>query len=232
MTGAPLAMMELATEFLSCGATIHVIVLNKKGGLMPELARRKIKVLDDKSGLSFKTAMKADLIIAGSAVCSSWIENYLSRTVFGSTQIMWRIMEHRREYFNRSKLVLNRVKKLIFLSESQSKQWLAWCEEENIQLKSKPALVPLSVNDELAFVAGISCSLNTPSFTTDNMVEKKTSLRNAVRKEMGLTDDDMLVVALSSKNPGKGQFFLAFKINHFKGQILPNFLLGCNTWKA
>ncbi|KAL0294717.1 UNVERIFIED_CONTAM: hypothetical protein Sradi_6871900 [Sesamum radiatum] len=50
-----------------------VIVLNKKGGLMPELARRKIKVLEDKTDLSFKTAMKADLIIAGSAVCSSWI---------------------------------------------------------------------------------------------------------------------------------------------------------------
>lgn len=73
MTGAPLAMMELATEFLSCGATISVIVLNRRGGLMPELTRRKIKVLEDKTDLSFKTAMKADLIIAGSAVCSSWI---------------------------------------------------------------------------------------------------------------------------------------------------------------
>lgn len=73
MTGAPLAMMELATEFLSCGATISVIVLNKKGGLMAELNRRKIKVLVDKSDLSFKTAMKANLIIAGSAVCSNWI---------------------------------------------------------------------------------------------------------------------------------------------------------------
>ncbi|KAL3633015.1 hypothetical protein CASFOL_025999 [Castilleja foliolosa] len=73
MTGAPLAMMELATEFLSCGATISVIVLNRKGGLMPEHTRRKIKVLEDKTDLSFKTAMKEDLIIAGSAVCSSWI---------------------------------------------------------------------------------------------------------------------------------------------------------------
>ncbi|PIN03306.1 Glycosyltransferase [Handroanthus impetiginosus] len=208
MTGAPLAMMELATEFLSCGATISVIVLNKKGGLMPELARRKIKVLEDKTDLSFKTAMKADLIIAGSAVCSSWIEQYLSRTVLGSSQIMWWIMENRREYFNRSKLVLNRVKKLIFLSESQSKQWLTWCEEENIQLKSEPALVPLSVNDELAFVAGISCSLSTPSFTTEKMMEKKQLLRSAVRNEMGLNDNDMLVVSLSSINPGKGQLLL------------------------
>ncbi|KAL0354723.1 UNVERIFIED_CONTAM: N-acetyl-alpha-D-glucosaminyl L-malate synthase [Sesamum radiatum] len=208
MTGAPLAMLELATEFLSCGATISVIVLNKKGGLMPELARRKIKVLEDKTDLSFKTAMKADLIIAGSAVCSSWIEQYLSRTVLGSTQIMWWIMENRREYFNRSKLVLNRVKKLIFLSESQSKQWLAWCEEENVHLNSEPALVPLSVNDELAFVAGIPCSLNTPSFTTENMLEKRQALRSTVRKEMGLTDDDMLVISLSSINPGKGQLLL------------------------
>ncbi|KAL2462700.1 UDP-Glycosyltransferase superfamily protein [Forsythia ovata] len=208
MTGAPLAMMELATEFLSCGATISVIVLNKKGGLMSELARRKIKVLEDKTDLSFKTAMKADLIIAGSAVCSSWIEQYLSRTVLGSSQIMWWIMENRREYFDRSKPVLNRVRKLLFLSESQSKQWLAWCEEENIKLKSEPALVPLSVSDELAFVAGISCSLNTPSFSTEKMLEKRQLLRSSVRKEMGLTDNDMLVMSLSSINPGKGQFLL------------------------
>ncbi|XP_057772981.1 uncharacterized protein LOC130992388 [Salvia miltiorrhiza] len=208
MTGAPLAMLELATEFLSCGATISVIVLNKKGGLMSELNRRKIKVLEDKSDLSFKTAMKANIIIAGSAVCSSWIEQYLSRTVLGSSQIMWWIMENRREYFDRSKHVINRVKKLIFLSEQQSKQWLAWCEEENIKLKDEPALVPLSVNDELAFAAGISCSLNTPSFTTENMLEKRRSLRSAVRQEMGLSDDDMVAVSLSSINPGKGQLLL------------------------
>lgn len=73
MTGAPLSMMELATEFLSCGATVSAVVLSKKGGLMPELARRKIKVLEDRADLSFKTAMKADLVIAGSAVCASWI---------------------------------------------------------------------------------------------------------------------------------------------------------------
>ncbi|RVW23590.1 hypothetical protein CK203_091521 [Vitis vinifera] len=45
----------------------------KKGGLVPELARRRIKVLEDRADLSFKTAMKADLVIAGSAVCASWI---------------------------------------------------------------------------------------------------------------------------------------------------------------
>lgn len=73
MTGAPLAMMELATELLSCGATVSVVVLSRKGGLMQELSRRKIKVLEDKLDLSFKTAMKSDLIIAGSAVCASWI---------------------------------------------------------------------------------------------------------------------------------------------------------------
>ena len=43
---------------------------------------------------------------------------------------------------------------------------LNWREEENIKLRSQPAVVPLSVYDELAFVAGIYSSLNTPSFTT------------------------------------------------------------------
>lgn len=208
MTGAPLSMMELATELLSCGATVSVVALSRRGGLLTELARKKIKVLEDKDKGSFKTAMKADLVIAGSAVCASWIEQYLDHSVAGTRQLVWWIMENRREYFDRSKLVLNRVKQVVFLSESQSKQWMAWCKEENIQFKSTPSFVPLSVNDELAFVAGISCSLNTPAFTTEKMLEKRLLLRKRIREEMGVKDNDMLVMALSSINPGKGHLLL------------------------
>ncbi|KAI8544404.1 hypothetical protein RHMOL_Rhmol08G0293800 [Rhododendron molle] len=208
MTGAPLSMMELATELLSCGATVSVVVLSKKGGLMSELVRRKIKVVEDKASVSFKTAMKADLVIAGSAVCTSWIEQYMAHFPAGSSHIAWWIMENRREYFDRSKLVLNRVKMVIFLSKSQSIQWLAWCAEENIKLNSQHSWVPLSVNDELAFVAGIACSLNTPSAGPEKMLEKRKLLRNAVREEMGLKDNDMLVMSLSSINAGKGQLLL------------------------
>ncbi|CAN6715379.1 unnamed protein product [Malus baccata var. baccata] len=175
---------------------------------MAELARRRIKVLEDKGKQSFKTAMKADLVIAGSAVCASWIDQYMDHFPAGASQIAWWIMEHRREYFDRAKVVLNQVKTLVFLSESESKQWQDWCEEEKIKLRSPPVIVPLSINDELAFVAGIACSLNTPSASTEKMLEKRQLLRDSVRKEMGLTDNDMLVISLSSINPGKGQLLL------------------------
>lgn len=208
MTGAPISMMELATELLSCGATVSAVVLSRKGGLMTELARRRIKVVEDRAELSFKTAMKADLIIAGSAVCASWIDQYIERFPAGGSQIAWWIMENRREYFDRAKVVMDRVKMLFFLSELQTKQWLTWCQEDNIKLRSQPALVPLSVNDELAFVAGIKCSLNTESATPEKMIEKRHLVREEVRKEMGLTDKDMLVISLSSINPGKGQLML------------------------
>ncbi|CAN0878278.1 Protein MLN51 homolog [Linum grandiflorum] len=208
MTGAPLSMLELATELLSCGATVSVVVLSRKGGLMPELAKRRIKVLDDRADISFKTAIKADLVIAGSAVCTSWIDQYITRFPAGGSQIVWWIMENRREYFDRSKIVLDRVKMVVFLSESQSRQWLTWCEGESIKLRSPPAVVELSVNDELAFVAGIPCSLNSPSSSPEEMLEKKQLLRSSVRREMGLNDNDMLVMSLSSINPGKGQLLL------------------------
>ncbi|XP_031255644.1 uncharacterized protein LOC116113632 [Pistacia vera] len=208
MTGAPLSMMEFATELLSCGATVSAVVLSKKGGLMSELSRRKIKVLEDKGELSFKASMKADLVIAGSAVCASWIDQYIDRFPAGGGQIVWWIMENRREYFDRAKLILHMVKMLIFLSESQTKQWLTWCEEEKIKLRSQPAVVPLSVNDELAFVAGFNCSLNTAAYRPKKMLEKMQLLRDSVRKEMGLADNDMLVMSLSSINAGKGQLLL------------------------
>ncbi|CAN8259171.1 unnamed protein product [Cochlearia groenlandica] len=208
MTGAPISMMELASELLSCGATVYAVVLSRRGGLLQELTRRRIKVVEDKGELSFKTAMKADLVIAGSAVCASWIDQYMDHFPAGGSQIAWWVMENRREYFDRAKPVLNRVKLLIFLSEVQSKQWLSWCEEERIKLRSQPVIVPLSVNDELAFVAGSSSSLNTPTLTKEMMKDKRQKLREAVRTEFGLTDKDMLVVSLSSINPGKGQLLL------------------------
>lgn len=77
MTGAPLSMLELATEILSCGGSVSAVILSRKGGLMGELNKRGIKVLQDREKPSFKAAMKMDLIIAGSAVCSSWIGEYL-----------------------------------------------------------------------------------------------------------------------------------------------------------
>lgn len=84
LTGAPLSMLELGTELLSCGATVSAIVLSKKGGLMTELSRRRITVIEDRAELSFKVAKKADLIIAGSAVCASWIGKKPSIKVFHS----------------------------------------------------------------------------------------------------------------------------------------------------
>ncbi|XP_021736806.1 uncharacterized protein LOC110703328 [Chenopodium quinoa] len=208
MTGAPLSMLELATELLSCGATVHAVVLSRRGGLMSELTKRRIKIIDDKAEHSFKAAMKADLVIAGSAVCAQWIEQYLAYFNAGSNQIAWWIMENRREYFDRSKVLLNRVKMLVFLSELQSKQWLDWCKEGNITLTTQTALIPLSVNDELAFVAGIPCSLNTPLTNPERMLQKRQMLRQAVRKEMGLEDHDMLVISLGSINYPKGQLLL------------------------
>lgn len=97
---------------------------------------------------------------------------------------------------------------------------MSWCEEENIKFKTAPSLVPLSVNDELAFVAGISCSLNTPAFTAEKMLEKRLLLRKLVRDEMGVKDNDMLVMALSSINPGKGHLLL-LKSVHLATSIKP-----------
>ncbi|KAF3613141.1 hypothetical protein FXO38_36417 [Capsicum annuum] len=58
-------------------------------------------------------------------------------------------------------------------------------------------------------VAGCILQVDNPSdFSPEKMLEKRQLLRNFVRKEMGLTDNDVLVMSLSSINPGKGQFLL------------------------
>ncbi|KAI8544400.1 hypothetical protein RHMOL_Rhmol08G0293700 [Rhododendron molle] len=208
MTGAPISMMELATELLLCEANVSVVVLDRGGGLMVELKRRKIKVVEDKGIVSFKTAVEADVVIPGSAVCASWIEQYRARFPGSQSEnIAWWIMENLRQYYEMSRHVLNRVKVLIFLIEPQSKEWLAWCKEDNINLDSQEILVaPLSVNDELASVAAISSSSDTSSsFGPKVMLDKRKELRKAVREEMGLKDSDVVVMCLGSINGVKGQ---------------------------
>ncbi|XP_024545252.1 uncharacterized protein LOC112351495 [Selaginella moellendorffii] len=73
MTGSPLAMMELASEIIGCGGKVSVVVLDRRGGLLNELVQRRIPVLADKAAKSWRAAAKADLVIAGSALCASWI---------------------------------------------------------------------------------------------------------------------------------------------------------------
>lgn len=135
-------------------------------------------------------------------------ERYLLHHKRGSDRLIWWVMENRREYFDRSKHILHKVKALLFLSEIQSQKWMTWCAEEGIKLPSILEVVPLSVNDELAFVAGLQTALNSPLFSVDKMLKKRKALREEVRQSMGLDSNDMLVMTLSSINPGKGQLIL------------------------
>ena len=72
MTGAPLAMLELASKIVSCGGKVSAVVLNKRGGLYTELVQRGITVVRDKLTSSWKAASRADLVVASSAACNAW----------------------------------------------------------------------------------------------------------------------------------------------------------------
>lgn len=64
-------------------------------------------------------------------------------------------MENRREYFDRSKLLLGKARSLVFLSSSQEQLWRQWASEEAVTLPSMIETVGLSVNDDLAATAGL-----------------------------------------------------------------------------
>lgn len=118
----------------------------------------------------------------------------------GTKRLVWWIMENRREYFDRAKDVLHFAKALIFLSDSQWKQWKIWSEAENIILPQMIKVISLSVNEDLVVKSGLGQEAN--------VIEKREELRNYVRAEMRLNSQDVLFTTLSSINPGKGQLKL------------------------
>ena len=52
---------------------VDVVLLNKKGGLLPELERRGLNVLPGKKESSWAAARKADVVVASSATVAPWI---------------------------------------------------------------------------------------------------------------------------------------------------------------
>jgi hypothetical protein len=83
---------------------------------------------------------------------------YLHFNKKGSGRLIWWVMENRREYFDRAKLLLGKARALVFLSETQEQLWRNWASQEALSLPSIVAVVGLSVSDDLAAVAGLAHS--------------------------------------------------------------------------
>ncbi len=83
---------------------------------------------------------------------------YLHFNKKGSERLIWWVMENRREYFDRAKLLLGKARALVFLSETQEQLWRNWASQEALSLPSIVAIVGLSVSDDLAAVAGLAHS--------------------------------------------------------------------------
>eukprot|EP00271_Cylindrocystis_brebissonii_P013920 TRINITY_DN3451_c0_g1_i4.p1 TRINITY_DN3451_c0_g1~~TRINITY_DN3451_c0_g1_i4.p1 ORF type:complete len:1726 (-),score=342.17 TRINITY_DN3451_c0_g1_i4:222-5399(-) len=207
LTGAPLAVAELAGELIGCGASVLAVVLNRKGPLVEGMAKRGIKVAKGKGGKTWKLASMADFVVAGSAASVPWVEPYLAKYPARSHRLIWWLMENRREYYDLSKRELPNVGALVFIAVSQATAWREWSEEDGLILPKRRAVVPLSVGEDLARLAGIAEDMQ----EADELAaeEARLAMRKRVRRAMGLHDEkDILVACLSSINPGKGQLFL------------------------
>ncbi|KAH7366531.1 hypothetical protein KP509_18G083000 [Ceratopteris richardii] len=201
MTGSPLAMLELGEELLNCGGNVLVVALSQKGGLLQKLLATKMKVLKSKSKSALVAATRVDVIIAGSAVCASWIEKFVLVYKKPPKKLMWWVMENRKEYFDRCKHMLRFAKCLVFLSQAQLEQWLSWAQSNGILLPKKVKVIPLSVNAEISALAALYAKHLSQKIYLQQ-------LRDKVRAEMGLVPEDVLITTLASINPGKGQLKL------------------------
>lgn len=81
---------------------------------------------------------------------------YLRHNRKGGERLIWWLMENRREYFERAKLLLGKPHALVFLSQTQEQLWRQWAKEDGIVLSSTVKVVSLSVSDALAATTGLN----------------------------------------------------------------------------
>eukprot|EP00850_Spirogloea_muscicola_P017614 SM000153S01603 [mRNA] locus=s153:323513:326130:+ [translate_table: standard] len=207
-TGAPLAVVELAGEMVGCGATVDAVVLNRRGAALKELSRRHIGLIKDKGVASWDAAMNADVVIVGSAASVAWIGPFLLVHGDCAHKLVWWLMENRQEYYEMAKPQLHKVGALVFISKLQSRLWHSWAQQDRVKLPAHTGQVHLSISEDLARMTGIAEGMDKRPDLVKLAEEKRKKLRSTVRKMLGLSKDDWLLVCLSSVNPGKGQLQL------------------------
>ncbi|CAO2842151.1 unnamed protein product [Amaranthus hypochondriacus] len=207
LSGGPLLLMELAFLLRGVGAEVVWITYQKPAepdqvvySLESKMLDRGVQILHAKGQKAIDTALKADLVVLNTAVAGKWLDAVLKDSVTRILpKILWWIHEMRGHYFKLEYVKhLPSVAAAMIDSHTTAEYWQNRTKERLGIKMPDTFVVHLGNSKELMEVA-------------ENSVAKRV-LREHVRANLGVQNEDLLFAIINSVSRGKGQdlFLRAF----------------------
>ncbi len=199
-SGAPLFLVELGAEMQRSGATVTVVTLGSRKHAAHLVLRRGFSLCAVEE--SFGEASRAQGIVANTAVVNTWVQEFIRREPTGGERIIWWIHEIDTDQYFTQMEPSRQVKAVLFDSQASLEQW----RSAGLQLPSLTRVIHLSVID--AFIASADqARFPYLRYRILQRVGIGPSLltREAIRRKLGVGQDDFLLTLFVNESPRKGQ---------------------------
>jgi glycosyltransferase involved in cell wall biosynthesis len=199
-SGAPLELLELARAMIQSGANVRAVTLSddaRSGNVSTEF---KVPVVPFETAVHH--AAQADLIIANTTNyrVKDWVEARLEHTPKMADKILWAVHEIDVETYKPAAEILPRVKATIFGSSACLKAWSDICEVSTGSHVVHPGL------EEEVFERGMQEKhLFQAASPTARTRTPQLLSRAQIRAELGVDEDDFLLLSVGGYSRRKGQ---------------------------
>lgn len=200
LTGGPLLLMELAVLLKNAGGAVKWVTNQKETDntavsqkLEAKLVANGIQICPARGSITIQAAHEADLIILNTAVAGKWIDSAFKGDVSAILpKMLWWIHEMRGHYFTVDLVKhLPNVGGAMIDSFSTAEYWKNRTQERLRIAMPRTYVVHLGNSRELMLAS------------IDTLARKL--MREHVREDLGLNDDDIIFAIINSVSRGKGQ---------------------------
>jgi glycosyltransferase involved in cell wall biosynthesis len=204
LSGAPLAIVELAQAMKESGAIVRLFTLADDACYGNAAERYRLPVLPIETAARW--AARADLVIANSMLSGPWIRDYLHAHPSVVDRLVWWNQENSPEEFGHYLAGTDAVETMLFGSHAAQTAW----ETSGLRLPPRRLTVHLGNRNEIC-QAAMANEHPWPGGLSDERLG-----RAMARQRLGLREEDFLLLCVGSVISRKGQLLLLRTV----GQLL------------
>ena len=198
-TGSPLLLVETAVKLRQAGANVALVTLAEDGHENSPAARNNLEVLAVAD--SIKQSAHADLVIANTAVTSSWVNDYLKEYPHRGCSLIWWIHEIDVDLYADQMHSLNQVAIALFDSHACQKSW----NDSDLKFPPISKVIHPSVDDAfLKEAARYQSRFSWADLLKRRSTRTDSQSRAAIRDKLGISRGDFVITLIGTYAPLKG----------------------------
>ncbi|KQW74098.1 hypothetical protein ASC89_27240 [Devosia sp. Root413D1] len=201
-SGAPLLLLETAQALMESGATVRLATASDDVRGWNLASQFGIPLIPIESAIAVAAASDAIIANTASDPTAAWVRKCLAANPFLAQRLVWWVHEIDIENFKQAADLLQLAALAIFDSNAARAAW-----QEAVALPPKVRVMHPPLSDDFVETAS-RASLPFPMKPQTRTQRPVELARDDIRRRLGVSKDDFLLLSLGSLEPGKGQRML------------------------